>query len=97
MDLISKSYVRKTNSIEFENDENKTLRDLAIYIKKQIKNIIKEHFNKETHLGDFANRIYDKELSFNETKEEQKDFLKETDELEDRIEAKREKQPNNKN
>ena len=104
LDLIVKSYPVRMYNIKFENYEDKKLRDLAKYIKKELKNIIKKifvhsaynkvcNFNKETHLGNFANRIYDKELSFNEAKEEQKDFLKEIDELEERIEQKRGKQP----
>ena len=73
LDLIGKSYPVRTDNIKFEDDGDKELRDLAIYIKKEIKNILKNtfvhaaynktyNFNKETHLGDFANRIYDKEF-----------------------------------
>ena len=54
------------------------------------------NFNKETHLGDFANRIYDEELSFNEARDEQKDFLKDTDELDDRIEPEKRRGPSKK-
>ena len=81
LDLIMKSYIRKTNSIKFENEDYEKLRDLAKYIKSEIKKIVNENsvhsaynktynFNKKTHLGDFANRLCDKELSFNEAKEQ---------------------------
>ena len=74
---------------------------MAIYIKSEIKNIIKQNFvhsaydkaynfNAETHLSDFANRIHDIELPFDEAKKEQEDFLKEIDELDGRIEPSRE-------
>ena len=87
LDLISKSYTVRTDNIKFENHEDKKLRDLVKYIKKDIRNILKKNFvhvaynktynfNKETHLGDFANRVYDKELPFKEAKEEQHDFWK---------------------
>ena len=108
LDLTGKSYTVRTGNIKFENDEDKKLRDLAKYIKKEIRNILKKNFvhaaynkiynfNKETHLGDFANRIYDKELSFKEAKKEQKYFLEEIDELNGRIEPPRGKQPSKKN
>ena len=69
-DLICKSYLKKADRIKFENYKDKKLRDLAIYIKEEIRNITKKkfvhaaynktyEFNKETHLGDFANRIYE--------------------------------------
>ena len=81
LDLIIKSYIRKTNSIKFENEDYEKLKDLAKYIKSEIKKIVNENsvhsaynktynFNKKTHLGDFANRLYDKELSFSEAKEQ---------------------------
>ena len=98
LDLIGKSYTQKTDNITFENEDNEKLRDLAKYIKSKTKEIVnKNFFNKKTHLGDFANRLYDKELFFDKAKKEQKDFLKEIDELEGRINPKIEKQPSDKN
>ena len=41
LDLIGKSYPVRTDNIKFENDEDKKFRDLAIYIKKEIRNILK--------------------------------------------------------
>ena len=104
LDLISKSYSIRTDNIKFENDKDKRLRYLAKYIKKEIKNISKQNFvfaayNKtynftiETRLGDFANRICDKELSFAKAEKEQQDFLEEIDELDARIDPPRGKQP----
>ena len=42
------------------------------------------NFDRETQLGDFANRIYDKELSLDEANKDQNDFLEEIDELDNR-------------
>ena len=105
--MIGKSYTVRTDNIKFENDEDKKLRDLPKYIKKEIRNILKKsfvhaaynktyNFNNETHLADFANRTYDKELSLNEAKKEQKNFLEEIDELDGRTEPPRGKQPSKK-
>ena len=94
--MIGKSYPVRTDNIKFENDDNKKLRDLAKCIKEEIKNILKLNFvfaaynktynfkKKKTHLGDIANRICDKELSFVEAKKEQKDFLERINELDAR-------------
>ena len=108
LDLIGKSYTQKTDNITFENEDNEKLRDLAKYIKSKTKEIVNKNFvhstynktynfNKKTHLGDFANRLYDKELSFDKAKKEQKDVLKKIDELEGRINPKIGKQPSDKN
>ena len=43
LDLIMKSYIRKTNSIKFENEDYEKLRDLAKYIKSEIKKIVNEN------------------------------------------------------
>ena len=48
----------------------------------------KYNSNKYTHLGDLTNRIYDKELSFDEAKNKQEEFLEEIEELNKRIEPK---------
>ena len=60
LDLITKSYIRKTNSIKFENEDYEKLKDLAKYIKSEIKKIVNENsvhsaynktynFNKKKH------------------------------------------------
>ena len=87
LDLTGKSYTIRTDNIKFQSDQVKKLRELAKYIKKEIRNILKKNFvhfaynkiynfNKETSLDDFEKRIYDKELSFNEAKKTKKIFWK---------------------
>ena len=60
LDLIIKSYIRKTNSIKFENEDYEKLKDLAKYIRSEIKKIVNENsvhsaynktynFNKKKH------------------------------------------------
>ena len=44
LNLIGKSYSVQTDNIKFKNDENKKLRDLAKYIKEEIKNLLKLNF-----------------------------------------------------
>ena len=108
LDLIGKSNSVRTDNIKFENDEDKNLRDLAHYIERETRKILHNNFvfaaynktnnfGREKHLGDFANRIYDKELSFNEAKKGQKIFFEEINELEDRINLPKRKQLSKKN
>ena len=108
LDLIDKTNFERTGGIKFENEKNKKLVNLAKEIKDEINKIIKEkfvhsaynkthNFNKYTYLGDLANRIYDKELSFDEAKKEQEELLEEIEELKKRIKPERGKQPNKRN
>ena len=88
--------------------KSKKLAKLAVKdIKDETKKITKKNFvhsaydktynfNKYTHLGDLANRIYDKELSFGEAQKEQEELLEELEELEKRISPERGKQPSKK-
>ena len=100
LDLIDKANIEKTAGVKLENEEDKKLRGLAKYIKNEIKEIIRNNFihsaynktysfNKYTHLVDFSNRIYDKELPFDEVKKEQEEMLEEINELENRTKPKK--------
>ena len=82
--MLENEIKKKESDIKNKSKSNDGKEKKQVVFVYAITNNVTYHFSKYTHLMNFAEGVYKKELSLNEAKDEQKEMLKKFEDLEKR-------------